>query len=361
MVMSAVAYVTHTPDTWSLWWIVPLWTAVMSSLERLMLQIAGDRIVTLVIAAVPRLAISVVIALGVGEMVALKAFEPEIDDVIAAEKLQELRAVGPALSGIYDNRIEAAKRDIAVLRRNEGRVEERIAREDLRAQEALASEGGCGERCTYYRRLAGDDRRQLGWMRERNADRIEKRRAEIRELEHDRRLDGRERRRAVNRKDGLLARKAALHKLQAGNAGVAFEVRLIRLLLIGLDLSAFVAKLVRCLTVKNGAYEKNVAGRRAEESLTGEERIERSRTEQARLRDEARATRRRNRAGALRRRSSTAPARTACAPTPRGPGPRSRATRCPSSPAAWRIGRAAPSPCPPHSGAAASPASCCSC
>ena len=294
MVMTAVAYVTHARDPWSLWWIVPLWTAVMSSLERLILQIAGDRIVAIAIMAVPRLAVSVLIALAVGEMFALKAFEPEINDVITAQKLEKLENVGPALSDIYGPRITEAKGDIARLRGNERKVEQRIAREDLRAQQYVASEGGCGERCTYYGHLAADDRRQLGWMRERNQGRIADRRAEIDELEANRRIDGDNRRRAIDQVDGLLARKAALHDLQRKDAGVAFEVWLLRLLLISLDLSAFAAKVVRCLTVKDSAYDANVNGRRAEERLTGEERLERSRTEQARIRDEGRAARRRN-------------------------------------------------------------------
>jgi hypothetical protein len=294
LVMSAVAYVTHTRDTWALWWILPLWTAVMTSLERLMLQVAGDRVVALLVAALPRLAVSILIALGVGEMFALKAFEPEIADVIAAQQFAEMQSVGPALSRIYDQRIDAARSDIAFLRRNERKVQNRIAREELRAAQALAEEGTCGEHCTYFRKLAAADRTQLAWMQDRNRERIARDRDRITALEADRQDDARERRRAIMHKDGLLARKAALHKLQKQNAGVAFEVWLLRLLLIALDLSAFTAKVVRCLTVKDSAYDKNVAGRRAEEGLLGDLRLERSHTERARIRDEARAARRRN-------------------------------------------------------------------
>jgi hypothetical protein len=294
LVMSAVAYVTHTRDVWSLWWILPLWTAVMASLERLVLQVAGDNVVALLIAATPRLAVSILVALGIGEMFALKAFEPEINDVIAAQQLVQLRDVGPAVGGIYDERIDAAKGDIAMLRGNVRKVEDRIAREDLRARQAMAEEGRCGERCTYFRDLAEDDRAQLSVMLTRNVDRIKDDNDQIVELREARQADARERARKIKQKDGLLARKAALHKLQKQDSSVGFEVWLMRLLLISLDLTAFMAKVVRVLTVKDSAYDKNVAGRRAEEGLLGDARLEHSQTERARIRDEGRAARRRN-------------------------------------------------------------------
>ncbi len=294
MVMSAVAYVTRTPDPWTLWWVVPLWLAVMSSLERLILQVSGDRVIALVIAAIPRLAVSVLVAMAVGEMFALKAFEPEINDVIAEQKLQKLETVGPTLDRIYAEKAVEAKSDIARLLRNERKVEERIAREELRAQQALVEEGSCALHCKYYMRLAADDRRQLEWMRERNRGRIADRRVELRSLNGNRQVDSRERRTTINQQDGLLARKAALQKLQASNGAINFDVWLLRLLLIALDLVAFTAKVARCLTVKDSAYDKNVAGRRAEEGLLGEQRLENSRTEQARIRDEGRAARRRH-------------------------------------------------------------------
>lgn len=295
LVMAAVAYVTHTKDLWSLWWILPLWTAIMSSLERLMLQVAGDRALALLIVVLPRLVVSLLIALFIGEMFALKAFEPEIQDVIAAQQFKELQGVGPGLDRIYEGRIRTANADAARLLSHERKVEQRIGREDLRARQAQAEEGMCGDRCIYFRGLAARDRDWLADLRARHAGRIGNDRDEVKRLTAQRAADAAERRRTITRRDGLAARKAALHKLQNQDSAVASQVWLLRLLLIALDLSAFMAKVARVVTVKNSAHDKNVAGRRAQESLLGEERLERSATERARIRDEQRAARRRNR------------------------------------------------------------------
>jgi Domain of unknown function (DUF4407) len=294
LVMSAVSYVTHVHHVWSLWWVLPLWTAIMSSLERLMLQVAGDRIVALVIVVIPRLAVSLLVAFSVGQIFALKAFEPEINDIITEQQLVTLRKVGPAVDDIYAGRINDLKGDVAMLQAHVTKVEKRIESENLRASERQRVEGGCGDRCTYLHGLAERDGERLDQMKTRNVDRIKDDNTKVAQLETERAAVLRKRIGDVRQKDGLLARKAALGKLQKQDAGVDYEVRLITLLLIALDLSAFAAKIVRVLTVKDSAYDKNVAGRRAQEGLAGDRRLEDAKTEQAKIRDEGRAARRRN-------------------------------------------------------------------
>jgi hypothetical protein len=294
LVMSAVAYVTHTDHLWSLWWVLPLWTAVMSSLERLMLQVAGDRVVALIIVVIPRLAVSLLVAFTIGQLFALKAFEPEINDIITAEQVAELQNVGPAVGSIYDGRIRDLKADVSMLQAHVTKVGKRITSEKLRASEAQAAEGGCGERCTYFRGLAEQDGKKLGRMNTRNVDRIKNDNKETADLEAQRTAELHKRSDGVKQKDGLLARKAALDKLQKEDHGVNYEVRLLTLLLIALDLSAFMAKIVRVLTVKDSAYDKNIAGRRAQEGLAGDQRLEDAKTAQAKIHDEGRAARRHN-------------------------------------------------------------------
>lgn len=76
------------------------------------------------------------------------------------------------------------------------------------------------------------------------------------------------------------------------------RVWLVRLLLLALDLTALGAKIVYCLTNKNGPYWRNLEGQRASEGLGGDQQVEDARTEQQRIKDFGRAKRRQNRARA---------------------------------------------------------------
>lgn len=295
MFMLAASYATGQEHPWRLWWLAVLWTAVMVCLERLILQVPNGRLISLVIAAVPRLAVSVLIALTVSEIAGFAIYKPEINSYLVEQRAKDLDKIGPEVDRIYGPKMAEAKNEITRLKANERKVEDRVAREDLRSQQSKTNTGACAIRCRYYKKLADDDRRLLATMRSRNVGRFAGRRAQLRRLRDESRQLRKARRRSVIEQDGLLARTNALSQIAKTEPAVHYMVTLLRLLLVALDLTAFAAKLVRVLTVKNDPYSKNLEGRRAEESLTGEERLERSRTEGARIRDEGKATRRRNR------------------------------------------------------------------
>ena len=295
MFMLAASFATGQTHPWRLWWLAVLWTAVMVCIERLILQVPNGRIIPLVIAAVPRLAVSVLIALTVSEVAGLAMYKPEINSYLVEQRAKALATIGPEVDRIYGPKTLEAKNEITRLKFNERKVEDRIAREDLRSQQSQTSTGACAIRCGYYKKLADDDRRLLATMRSRNQGRFAGRRAQVRRLRDEAQQLRTDRRRSVIEQDGLLARVNALSQIAKTEPAVHYMVLLLRLLLVALDLTAFAAKLVRVLTVKNSPYDKNLEGRRAEESLTGEERLEGSRTREAQIHDEGRAARRRNR------------------------------------------------------------------
>jgi hypothetical protein len=233
--------------------------------------------------------------LTVSEVAGLAIYKPEINSHLVEQRAKALAKIGPEVDGIYGPKTSEAKKEITRLKFNERKVEDRIVREDLRSQQAQTSTGACAIRCGYYKKLADDDRRLLATMKRRNEGRFAGRRAQLRRLRDEAQQLRKDRRRSVIEQDGLLARVNALSQIAKTEPAVHYMVLLLRLLLVALDLTAFAAKLVRVLTVKNSPYDKNLEGRRAEESLAGEERLEGSRTRKAKIHDEGRAARRRNR------------------------------------------------------------------
>lgn len=298
MFMVAAGYVSGAQEPWSLWPVGVTWALVMVCVERLILQISGTKILPLVLASLPRLALSVLIAMTVAGVAALAIYKPEINNYLTAQQAKQLQALGPQVDAIYKPRIDAAKGEVARLKANVRKVEDRIAREDMRAEQALAPDGTCAARCAYYQDLAADDRDQLAAMRTRNDGRFAGRSKQVDQLLKQRRDTLRIRREAIRQQNGLLAREHALAQIKKKDPAVSRQVLLLTLLLVALDLTALMAKVLRLVTVKDGSYEKVLAGLRAQERLVGQEYEEDAKTEEARLRDEGKATRRRNRARA---------------------------------------------------------------
>lgn len=298
MFMVAAGYVTGAQEPWSLWPVGVIWTLIMVCVERLILQISGTKLLPLILASLPRLALSVLIAMTVAAVAALAIYKPEINNYLTAQQAKQFQALGPQVDAIYKRRIDAAKGEVARLKANVRKVEDRIAREDMRAEQALAPDGTCAARCAYYQDLAADDRDQLAAMRTRNEGRFAGRSKQVDQLLKQRRDTLRIRREAIRQQNGLLAREHALAQIKKKDPAVSRQVLLLTLLLVALDLTAFTAKVFRLATVKDGSYETVLAGLRAQERLVGQGYKEDAKTEEARLRDEGKATRRRNRARA---------------------------------------------------------------
>lgn len=290
----AAAYATRQPHPAHLWWLGLLWIGVMLSIERLILQISSGRLLPVLAASIPRVTVSVLIALVVSEVAGLAFYKPEIRSYLSKQQAQQLAQVNHDVDRIYAGKIEQNKNDIARLSANVRKVEERIAREDLHAQQRVDATGYCTTRCRYYRELARGDRQQLAAMQARNRPRFANDRAENRQLAGQRAQTLHERRSSVIEQDGLLARTHALSEIQRRDSSVNTRVWEILLLLFAIDLTPFAAKLVYLLTVKDGSYEKNLAGRRAAEGLAGDQRMEWARSQRSRFKTEGRAARRRS-------------------------------------------------------------------
>lgn len=297
MLMIAVSFVTGGGSAWRLWYVAVIWAIIMSSVERLVLQMPAGSAKGLLGVAIPRVALSILLALAISEVATLQIYAPEIRSVLSQQHAQAVRDADKTVQNTYEPKIYAANDDIARLQANQRIVAQRIVRYDLRANTARTTSGACAIRCGYYAGLAQNARLRLQSMADRNRLRIAGDRALIGRLQSEGSALAANRRKAINADSGLLARVDALSTLQTGHGAVTFQVWVIRLLLVVLDLVPMTAKLTRALTLRS-AYDKNVEGRRAEESLLGETRLEGARTEQSRVADEGRAARRRNRSRA---------------------------------------------------------------
>ncbi len=292
----AVAYATGEDHPAQLWYVTIIWLLVMLSLERLVLQMPATSRGWLLASAVPRLLISLVLAASVGEIVPLKLFEPESQQVIAEDNRKLLKEVDDDVRAEYGPQQFQVKQQIAFLTANERKVAGRIEREDLRAQEARNADGPCDERCDYFQSLALNDRRQLAKMRSRNNGRITGLRGMLKRL----RIEARERRTElrtnIQNRDGLLARVEALHKLQKRDERINYITWLVRILMFTFDITPLLMKLFRSFSLRRSAYDVATEGFRRAESIPGTTRVEQAITEEDRIKNQGRAARRRNRA-----------------------------------------------------------------
>ena len=267
MFMLAASYATHQANPWRLWWLAILWMLVMICIERTILQIS--RPMPLVIAAAPRVAISVLIALTVSDIAGLAIYKPEINSYLSKQRAEALAKISPDVSSTYGPKILAVKNEITRLEHKERTVENRIARWVLRSQQSVTKTGVCAIRCRYYAKRAANDRQLLASDHRRNHARVvsqlHRLRAESRQLRIDRR-------RAVLEQDGTRARLEALSHIKRTEPTVKHIVLLLAVFLVALDLTAVAAKVIRLWTVRNSPYSTNLETCLAEEGLTGKER-----------------------------------------------------------------------------------------
>lgn len=296
MAMQAVAFATNSPNAWKLWWLALLWGAVMLALERIILQITEGPPWALALALIPRVVVSILVAVNIAGVGVMALYKGEIQGFLSDKQTRNLALAHRQVERIYASQLYDAKQEITRLKANERKVEDRIAREDLRTAQSRDVDGTCAERCMYYGTLAEDDRQLLATMHERNVGRFAGLRAKLKRLRRERRAAFANRRTAIKRENGFAAHEDALAQIKERHPAVNNRATLLGWLLVALDLTALTAKIVRVVTVKDGAYETNLRGRRASERLTGKRRLEDARTDESRIQDEGRATRRRTKA-----------------------------------------------------------------
>ena len=276
-------------------WVLPLWAVLYSLIERLVLKSFGTSWAWNLVLTIPRLALSLAIALVIGLPMAQVIYSGSINDELSKTTTARIHQATNQITRTYDAKIAAAQKEIAAAQANEASLQRQLTNSrflaDCEAGEASCSQThklGCGPYCKRDARRAATaqaalkrarpeiaatiaaDRRKIGLWRAAETGQIANRVASI-TADRD-----------------FLARQAALERVEKESPAVTKYVEFFLAFLIAIDLVALMLKLTHLFST-GGAYERSAAALRATDLIEVHRLQERAAVLTRRITLEARA------------------------------------------------------------------------
>jgi hypothetical protein len=264
------------------WWNVPIthllwlgiaWTAVICIVDRLIYKSFGTSRVGNLLLAIPRAALSVMLALVLGLPMVQFIFEPSIAEHLTRTTAVQQKEARQAAIAFYAPKIEQATAQIAAIERHEAALEERIGKftrlsgcEKDDASCSRTHRTGCGHWCRYYATQVSIARAALERARPLDGKKIAALRAQIDDLHRAQATETRARVDAISSDRDLLARAEALSAIEREHPEVARYVLFVLGLFVCLDLVALAMKLSH-LFVTGAVYEEVAAALREQDRL----------------------------------------------------------------------------------------------
>jgi hypothetical protein len=254
-----------------LWPVGLLWGAVIFNIDRLLQMMAAGK--RMFLSLIPRLAISLIIGIGIAEPLVLIFNHREIDNQIQYTTQQEVQRTQTSITNYYEPQIAAAQQQIAGIQSEEASLQAQVNRNDFladcEANEAVCSythELGCGPFCHHYQQLAATAQEQLNTERPQAQATIGQLNSKIQNVEADEKTEIKSGTDAITSGNGFIAREEALSQIIRAHPVVGFEVWFLRIGLITLDLLPLIIKYLH-VVFGEAAYERiNLADRRREGS-----------------------------------------------------------------------------------------------
>jgi hypothetical protein len=250
-------------------WVLPLWAVLYCLIERLVLKSFGTSWVWNLVLAVPRLALSLAIALVIGLPMAQVIYSGSINDELSKTTTARIHEATNQITRTYDAKIAAAQKEIAAAQAREASLQRKVTNSrflaDCEAGLQTCSQTHKLGRGPYYRR----DRRRAAAAAaelERARPQIEATIAANRSKISTWRLA--ESSQIANRVATIkadrdfLARQAALDRVEKASPAVTKYVEFFLAFLVALDLIALMLKLTHLFST-GGAYERSAAALRA--------------------------------------------------------------------------------------------------
>ena len=255
----------------SVLWVLPLWAVLYCLIERLVLKSFGTSRLWNVVLTIPRLVLSLAIALVIGLPMAQVIYSGSINDELSKTTTARIHEATNEITRTYDAKIAVAQREIAAAQAKETRLRRQVTSSrflaDCEAGLASCSQTHKVGRGPYYKRDArratataaelkrarpliaatiASNRRKIAVWRAAESSQIENRVATIK----------------ANR--DFLARQAALERVEKASPAVTKYVEFFLAFLIAIDLVALMLKLTHLLGT-GGAYERAAAALRADD------------------------------------------------------------------------------------------------
>jgi hypothetical protein len=255
----------------SVLWVLPLWAVLYCLIERLVLKSFGTSWAWNLVLTIPRLLLSLAIALVIGLPMAQVIYSGSINDELSKTTTARIQEATAQITRTYGAKISAAQKEIEAAQARETRLRQQVTRSRFLA-DCEAGLQRCSEthklgRGPYYKRnqreaaaaaaelkrarpqiaatIAANQRKIAAW-RVAESSQIASRVATIK----------------ANR--DFLARQAALERVQKASPAVRKYVEFFLAFLIAIDLVALMLKLTHLFST-GGAYERAAAALRANE------------------------------------------------------------------------------------------------
>jgi hypothetical protein len=253
----------------SVLWVLPLWAVLYCLIERLVLKSFGTSWAWNVVLTIPRLVLSLAIALVIGLPIAQVIYSGSINDELSKTTTARIHEATNQITRTYDAKVAAAEKEIATAQARETRLQRQVTNSrflaDCEAGLASCSQTHKVGRGPFYKRDArraaaaaaelerarpqieatiAANRRKIAVWRAAESSQIANRVATIK----------------ANR--DFLARQAALDRVQKASPAVKKYVEFFLAFLIAIDLVALMLKLTHLFST-GGAYERAAAALRA--------------------------------------------------------------------------------------------------
>jgi hypothetical protein len=250
-------------------WVLPLWAVLYCLIERLVLKSFGTSWKWNLVLAVPRLLLSLAIALVVGLPMAQVIYSGSINDEISKTTTARIHEATNDITRTYDAKIAAAQTAIATAQARETRLQQQVTNSrflaDCEAGLADCSQTHKVGRGPYYKR---DARRAAAAAAElkRARPQIEAtiaanhRKIAVWQAAESSQIANRVA--SIKADRDFLARQAALDRVEKASPAVKKYVEFFLAFLIAIDLVALMMKLTHLFST-GGAYERSAAALRA--------------------------------------------------------------------------------------------------
>jgi len=253
----------------SVLWVLPLWAVLYCLIERLVLKSFGTSWAWNLVLTVPRVALSLAIALVIGLPIAQVIYSGSINDELSKTTTARIHEATNQITRTYDAKIAAAQKEISAAQARESSLQRKVTNSrflaDCEAGLASCSQTHKLGRGPYYRR---DARRakaaaaELTRARPQIAATIAANRNKIAAWRVAESSQIANRVSTIKADRDFLARQAALTRVEKASPAVTKYVQFFLAFLIALDLVALMLKLTHLFST-GGAYERSAAALRA--------------------------------------------------------------------------------------------------
>jgi len=279
----------------SVLWVLPLWAVLYCLIERLVLKSFGTSRLGNLVLTIPRLVLSLAIALVVGLPMAQVIYSGSINDELSRTTTARIHEATADITRTYDARIAAAQEKIDSAQAREASLQRLVTNSTFLSQceagETSCSQThklGCGPYCKRDARRAAAAAAALSRARPQIEATIAAERHKIALWRTAESTQLASRTAAIRADRDFLSRQAALDRVERANPAVRKYVLFFLAFLIALDLVAILLKLIH-LFGTGGAYERSAAALRSTDLVDVHRLQERATVTTRRISLEARA------------------------------------------------------------------------